>query len=159
MDRAPQQYGDPNNALSDIQEIKRTYINNGHGGTGWTLQTAWQPVDLLYDYLSNGAGYERVETVRGRLIDLDGDGLPEWVRAYNDYNSSTSTFNHMKTWRNTGSGWVVDAGYKMPDVFAHYRGVYSIPHGQFVDVNGDGLVDWVQARITRVPRQQNKRLG
>lgn len=144
LDKDYRQTGVPNNGISDIEEVRETYINTGNGWSN-TPDPTWQPKDFLYDYISNGAGYLRVLTVRGQLIDLNGDGLIDWVRAYNDYNSSTSTINHVQTWINNGAGWSNSPDYDLPDVLAHYRGVYSIPHGQFVDVNGDGLVDWVRA--------------
>ncbi len=142
LDKERHQYADPNNPLSDIEDVRETWINNGNG---WELDTAWKPKDLIYDYISNGAGNYRVQTVRGRLIDLNGDGLVDWVRAYFDYTSNNTGNSYKNTWINNGNGWSHDAGYAMPDVFSHYRGIYSIPHGQFVDVNGDGLPDWVQA--------------
>lgn len=145
LDKARQQYADPSNPVSDMEEVLETWINKGDQGKGWELKNQWKPKDFIYDYVSNGAGYVRVETVRGRLIDLNGDGLVDWVRAYFDYIANGNGNSYTRTWINNGNGWTVNNNYSMPDVFSHYRGVYSIPHGQFVDVNGDGLADWVQS--------------
>ena len=153
LDRARQQYADPNNPISQIEDFRHTYLNTGNG---WQLSAVWKPKDLLYDYVSNGAGYYRVETVRGRLLDINGDGLVDWVRAYFDYIANNTGRPFRNTWINDGSGWNHHVGYKLPDVFAHYRGIYSIPHGQFVDVNGDGLPDWVQSYHASTETPQRK---
>lgn len=122
---------------------QKTYINTG---SGWQENEAYAPKDILFDYVSNGAGdHIHVETVRGSLLDVNGDGLVDWVTAYYDYISDGNGVEHKSTWLNNGTTWVRDTAYDMPDVFSQYRGPYSINHGQFVDVNGDGLVDWVQA--------------
>lgn len=122
---------------------QKTYINTG---SGWQESAAYAPKDILFDYVSNG-GIENVhvETVRGSLLDINGDGLVDWVTAYYDYISDGNGVEHKTTWLNNGTTWVRDTAYDMPDVFSEYRGPYSINHGQFVDVNGDGLVDWVKA--------------
>ena len=143
LDREKHQYADTSpGSISEIEEKRETWINTGNG---WQKQNTWAPKDLLFDYLTNSSGYIHVETVRGRLIDLNGDGLPDWVRAYYQYTSGGNGIEHKKTWINNGNGWNYDSSYNLPDVFVKYRGELTLPRGEFVDVNGDGLVDWVQA--------------
>jgi RHS repeat-associated protein len=136
-----------------IETVRETYINNGVDG--WDLDTSYQPKAYgIYDYTVNGFGNNRMETVTSRLIDVNGDGLPDWVTAYFNYISTNSTTGvishtiHTATYLNNGNGWDTSStsSYELPDYFAEYRSLNApLPHGDFVDVNGDGLVDWVQA--------------
>ena len=126
--------------------VQETYLNTGTGFESVPNQT-WKPKDILFDYVSNG--YENganMETIRGRLVDLNGDGLVDWVRAYSDYTGSGDHQPYIQTWINNGNGWSPDSDYNLPDVFARHCNLHSpLPHGQFVDLNGDGLLDWLQA--------------
>ncbi|GAA6139447.1 hypothetical protein NBRC116583_31940 [Arenicella sp. 4NH20-0111] len=149
LDTMPGQTGgNPiSNAAFNVVEVKETYLNTGSGwGSAQTGSNAWAPKDLIFDYLTNGGDdFKRSETVRGSLIDLNGDGLPDWVTAYFEHTSNGNGIEHKTTWMNTGNGWAIDANYAMPDVFSQYRGVYNISRGQLVDINGDGLVDWMRS--------------
>ncbi len=131
------QYG----LAEDVEDVRETWINTG---STWQKQNAWAPKDILFDYLVNsGGGHTRTATNRGSLVDLNGDGLVDWVTAFFNYTSNGNGIEVKSTWMNTGNGWSRNTAYDMPDVFAQYRGIYSIPRGRFVDVNGDGLMDWM----------------
>jgi len=142
-------------APADYEVVRETYINTGNG---WSRQAAWAPKDLLFDYIVNGAGTTRTATSFGSLVDLNGDGLVDWVTAYFDHTSNGNGNEIKRTWINNGNGWVRDTAYDMPDVFSQYRGIYSIPRGQFVDVNGDGLMDWMSSYHTASDRNPVRRL-
>ena len=127
--------------------VNETWINNGNG---WDEDPNYDLPLYLYDYtINNGfdASSEQqfVETITGKLVDINGDGLVDWVGAYFDYISGGNGTEHKATYLNTGTGWSLDSNYVMPDVFAEYNKANKLGHGQLVDVNGDGLLDWVQA--------------
>ncbi len=137
LDTDRRQYGTGDSVI----EVRRTFINTG---SGWHEDASWQPKDILFDYLVNGGGgHTRTATTKGSLVDVNGDGLVDWVTAFFNYTSNGNGIEVKTTWLNTGNGWARNAAYDMPDVFSQYRGIYSIPRGQFVDVNGDGLIDWM----------------
>lgn len=134
------------NSPSAQRTMKKTYLNTGNG---WQESAEFEPADILFDYVSNRVGDDgmaRTGTIRAVLMDVNGDDLPDWVNAYHVYDANGDTSEHKATWLNTGNGWesTADVGYEMPDVFVEYSNGFRLEHGEFVDVNGDGLVDWVQ---------------
>jgi RHS repeat-associated protein len=114
----------------------RTLINTG---SGWQASTPYELPEAIYDY----AWADKAKLIRGQFVDVNGDGLPDWVRAYRSPSGATS----FRTLLNTGSGWQSDSAYEMPEIIYDYAWLAApeIPRGQFIDVNGDGLVDWVRA--------------
>ncbi|WP_282611298.1 polymorphic toxin-type HINT domain-containing protein [Pelagibius sp. Alg239-R121] len=105
-----------------------TWLNTG---SGWQNNAGYALPDVILD--------KKSEIIRGQFQDVNGDGLVDWVRAYRNASGTYS----MITWLNTGSGWQNNAGYALPDVILDKKS--EITRGQFQDVNGDGLVDWVRA--------------
>lgn len=79
----------------------------------------------------------------GQWIDINGDGLIDWVLAYRDSNS----VKHQGTWLNTGSGWEYNAGLTLPTSFLIYGYAQGnqVKVGHLADVNGDGLPDLVRS--------------
>jgi hypothetical protein len=112
---------------------KLTYINTG---SSWLLDAAFPPPDVVYDS-------DTPERVRGEFLDINGDGLPDWVRSFRRSDGSDQRI----TWLNTGSGWVVDTDYRAPDFVFDYTSLTGGDRrrGRFVDVNGDGLPDWIRS--------------
>ena len=140
------------NARRSISEV---YLNS-ESGFSTTPSTTYVPPKIgstnqkqvLVDYTSNGSGVSVMRTERSKLIDLNGDGLVDWVTAYFDYGSSAGSTVHTATHMNTGTGWSAskNTNYEMEDYFVEYIGTRPpMPHGEFVDINSDGLVDWVQS--------------
>ncbi len=129
-------------------DYKQVYINNGFG---WTPNSTYNlpSGEVITNYRDADHSTHPVVYTTGQLIDVNGDGLPDWVKAYRDI----AGVNHNKTWINTGSGWQHDPYYALPDVIMNYQDMDNadpdkrvpLVHGQFVDVNGDGLVDYVRA--------------
>ena len=95
----------------------------------------WEPEPAGYfedtDYaLPSGTG---TLGSRSRFADLNGDGLVDYLYAY----ASTR-----KAWLNTGSGWLESTEYRPPVVFWTSS---NMRRGTLVDINGDGLPDFIQA--------------
>ncbi len=103
--------------------------------TGWanTPSLKLPGAGIIRDY-KNGRN-----EVWGELVDINGDGLTDWVRAHR----TTGGVVYKTSYLNTGSGWVYTPAYNLPNPIENYKA--KVRHGDFVDVNGDGLVDWVQA--------------
>ncbi|WP_282611232.1 FG-GAP-like repeat-containing protein, partial [Pelagibius sp. Alg239-R121] len=102
--------------------------------TGWATEPGYNlPSSGIIREFKNGRN-----EVWGELVDVNGDGLKDWVRAHR-----TNGVNYKLTYLNTGSGWVYTPAYNLPNPIENYTA--KVRHGDFVDVNGDGLVDWVQA--------------
>jgi len=92
-----------------------------------------------------------------RLIDLNGDGLPDFYYTYyTTWNVYGQRFGEQKLWLNTGNGFSpTQTAWPLPAaVRAQHDTVYHQIYGvtrtvsQLVDLNGDGLPD---AYLTRGP--------
>ncbi len=120
--------------------VKRAFLNSG---AGWEENTDYELPDIITDFDSGGS------VAHGKFIDVNGDGLVDWVRAYKD----PWGVGRKKTWLNTGKGWEVSSNYQLLDVIFDYEEyIHQDPerhvmqrHGSFVDVNNDGLIDWVKS--------------
>jgi len=135
---------------------RKTWIN---AGGGWIEDSELQLPAALWVYPSDNDGQG---LKRGTLVDVNGDGLLDFVQAYA---SSART-----TWINIGDGWQDDPGYRPPfqtsdDARQWYETVvcyhkpeeklcdkkkknyYSVHRdlGDFADLNGDGLLDFATA--------------
>jgi hypothetical protein len=104
------------------------WLNNG---SGWTVSSQYVPPLPLWSrgYDDEGAAW----------ADMNGDGLPDMVRrlwvAGTDYAGA---------WLNGGTGTFAAASVSLaPPYFVTSRG-YDHEGTMFVDLNGDGLVDFVR---------------
>jgi len=105
------------------------WINNG---SGWTQNDTWAPPV----YFSNG-----VFELGVRLVDLNGDGLPDLINSFHDETKTDTNLIYL----NTGSGWAL-SNWKAPASLEAHGNTGNRDRGvQFVDVNGDGLLDWVES--------------
>ena len=110
----------------DDGEVKGAYINNGNGWTN--VSSTW--VVPAYFMQNKEDGGVRIE-------DVNGDGLPDILESH------TNGTETVKAWINTGSGWAESSVWQPPVLFTN---VTKIDNGiRFVDVNGDGLTDILQA--------------
>ena len=133
-------------------QVKETWINNG---STWVEDPDYAIPDFIYSYIDNAVGANNdlyfTLTERGRFVDINGDGLVDWMSAWHDdFGIATTAANYplsvvQQTWINNGSGWDPDNSYNLPDVFYHYKRERRIPNGELVDLNGDGLLDWARA--------------
>lgn len=107
--------------------------------TTWSLSTdqnSYQMPFDLFDVSNNDYGY--------RLFDVNGDGLPDWVKA----SSTTKEFRF-----NTGSAWgSASSTWNIPVSFT----VNGLDQGvRMGDVNGDGLTDLIAASSSKVAYLNN----
>ncbi|HTO08860.1 MAG TPA: FG-GAP-like repeat-containing protein [Myxococcota bacterium] len=121
---------------------QKTWLNQ-KTGFATTNDPNWTLPDLLYDYEGTKARQLAM------LVDLDGDGRPDYVQAYQGYNNGL----HRETHMNTGAGFGgVAANFQLPDVIWAYEAVtggeITKQKGVIIDLNGDGLPDFVQAYRT-----------
>jgi RHS repeat-associated protein len=114
----------------------KVYLNDGIGG--WTdVSSTW-----LFPYIPNSTDREAflndsLLDTGLRVIDLNGDNLPDLVRS----NANTGTAVYI----NNGSGWTYNSSLSMP--FPFTKG--SADSGARVaDINGDGLPDLVCHSLT-----------
>ena len=77
------------------------------------------------------------------LLDVNGDGRSDWITAARDTDGNET----LETWLNTDSGWESDSGYTPPSALMLNDPVNQTQAmvGEAVDLNGDGLMDWVEA--------------
>jgi hypothetical protein len=136
--------GDGGSRLADLNGdgladfIHRRWYSGGgstgawlNTGSGWVSAAGFFPPNLLsIDGTGDGGS---------RLVDLNGDGLVDFIhRRWYTGGGSTGA------WLNTGSGWVSAPGYFPPNLLS----IDGTGDGgsRLVDLNGDGLVDFIHRR-------------
>ncbi len=112
---------------------KQTWLNTG---SGWQLNASYATPSVLIDYQLYSKG-----AATGFFLDINNDGLTDFVQAYR--NASGTTVR--ATWLNTGSGWRASSAFRLPLAIADYSAANPQGIASPVDINGDGLVDVVQA--------------
>ena len=116
--------------------IKRTIWKNT--GTGFVEGGVPRPPYYTTFILADGT----VEAY-DRYVDVNGDGLPDQVRAMRRKSGTYSRITRL----NTGSGWQVSTAYKLPAglLSNHHYGNNDALTGELIDINGDGLVDFIES--------------
>ncbi len=115
-------------------EVRETRLNTGAGFGAPDVR--WATPVRLFSYKG---GEHQTQSI---LHDLNGDGLPELVQAFDDAESG----KHQEVWINTGAGFTGPApAWRLPGVIWDYEHQAPRQEGELVDVNGDGLADFVVA--------------
>jgi len=108
---------------------KNAWLNTG---SGWQEAPQYAPPSPIYSRNLDNEGMQ--------FVDVNGDGLVDIVRHLFAYGTS-----YKSAWLNTGSGWQEAPQYAPP--YPIYTRGGDSEGMQFVDVNGDGLVDIVRYLI------------
>ncbi|MAG29655.1 MAG: hypothetical protein CL908_02030 [Deltaproteobacteria bacterium] len=97
----------------------------------------------------------RGQQIKRDLIDMNGDGLVDLVRA----DASTGDW---EVYLNTGAGFepeaLVYADVNPLIAYSSFPDHNADEERQLLDVNGDGLVDWVSAPVHEHPLNRSKRI-
>ncbi|MBI5621321.1 VCBS repeat-containing protein, partial [Candidatus Falkowbacteria bacterium] len=110
--------------------VREVYLHTGSGSSPAWARAGAGTWDLPVDFV-NGGGRDS----GARVVDVNGDGLPDIVLA----REGTGRLVYL----NTGYGWVTSTSWTVPvDFMTRYYEDLGVRMG---DVNGDGLVDLVQA--------------
>lgn len=133
--------------LADImQGATATAINGGRGSS--FSASGYTPTINFTD--TTDSRYHEIAT---RVVDVNGDGLPDLLKAYNGSQYSSANGIYL----NNGSGWDATSTYAwtIPDD-ARFSGTYDSQNGidfgvRFGDFNGDGLVDILRSRTGQTP--------
>jgi YD repeat-containing protein len=113
-----------------------TYVqlNTGKGWASapdsrWTLSTSTV-------FNSGGTCYDRGM----RFVDVNGDGLPDFVRSYTV--SASAGLPEVGTYQfvylNTGAGWATSTAYTLPYVISNTSGTSTITYAQLANFIGNG---------------------
>ena len=143
-----------------IQETDNVYLNTG---SGWTLSSSWSfPVDPTYSYTTTMTGGPVHVAINGNgtnvvPMDVNGDGLPDLVESFRGLTGLGTWVEQEEVFLNTGNGWALDTSWTLP-LDAALTGSTTTTGGSVhvgldgggdtvtpIDINGDGLIDLVQA--------------
>lgn len=117
---------------ADAAYIK-VYVNKGTGFTSaspqWTIATSTQ-YDTGTTFIDRGI----------RFMDLNGDGLPDFVRSYQNSGSCIGEVADAKiVYINTGNGWATTTQYALPSYITSCgSGSSSLQFNEYANFNGNG---------------------
>ncbi|MGS2716853.1 SpvB/TcaC N-terminal domain-containing protein [Eionea flava] len=128
-----------------LDQIYRRYMDGGHQqkgaylnkGDGWVENNAYGPAYHL------SADDDEWGDLGSRFVDLNGDGLVDQIYSY--LNSDLET--RSDAFFNNGNGWDVAPQYRLPEHHIATDSNNTDLGVRFIDVNGDGLVDYVYHRL------------
>ncbi|MNQ38156.1 hypothetical protein D3C85_517200 [compost metagenome] len=104
-------------------------------GNGFTRNDAWAIPDG-YAYISLNGADGGV-----RVADLNGDGLPDILMSLHASNGWYGNGSFQRAYMNTGSGFVRNDTWALPDAAAHFSLDGADGGTRIIDLNGDGLPD------------------
>jgi len=93
---------------------------------GWDMDMNWQPPVDLRDGVV--------------IADANGDGLDDIIQSF------AGSIELKRTWLNNGSGWTLSNDFVPPLIFKDDGGSIKDQGVRAMDVNGDGLVDFVKCK-------------
>jgi len=110
------------------------YINNTDD-TGWTEDSNY---NMPVAFHKDGSGDQGV-----RILDVNGDGLVDMLES--DPHQNNVYINN-----GDGLGWTLDSNYSIPVTF-YWDNSISYKGVKIADVNGDGLIDFIESRYSGTP--------
>ena len=116
--------------LSSTLPLPAAQFSYSTSTPGWTEDNNW----TIPNYFVEGSN-----DFGTRLGDVNGDGLPDLLRAYSDVSGETR-----KIYMNDGdgTGWTEDTSWSLPIDFVSNTTDLGV---RLVDVNGDGKIDLLKA--------------
>ena len=114
-----------------------TYVllNNG---TGWNSSPSPQWTIATSTLYHNTSYYDRGI----RFMDINGDGLPDFVRSYTHTNGDGCTGPEVATvkalYLNTGNGWATSTAYDLSHAITFCGGSGSLAHNEYANFTGNG---------------------
>lgn len=122
-------------ASPESQSQQRLYRNTGKG---FVLDNSWVFPSVYFTYYYDATDFG------GRMGDLNGDGLPElFISKYSGVSASGEVSEDRRVYRNTGTGFVLDASIALPDHYFFNAQTRRDNGTRIVDVDGDGVSDIV----------------
>ncbi|MEM7672618.1 MAG: toxin TcdB middle/N-terminal domain-containing protein [Verrucomicrobiota bacterium] len=119
---------------------RAAFINEG-SGQGFVYNAKFNPPERI------ARGTKDDKDYGVRLIDVNGDGLPDFVRSYIDDGTgnleSKAYLNQFDPDSSATSYWVEDSGYALPKAIVDDD--FEDAGLRFVDLDGDGRVDFLKA--------------
>lgn len=128
---------------SGVPPFRNIYLNNGVNG--WDLAPQYTDLNLYFAEYNTDDRVVSDRNIYVRIFDVNGDGLDDVVRSDNNQLSGT---NINEVYLNNGkTGWTLDPAWRVPFDFAalsilSYLNDFG-PRFKILDVNGDGLQDFV----------------
>lgn len=120
------------------------WINNGHG---WTQDTSWD-IPSVSQYTGSAFVIDPGKDLGVRLADVNGDGRVDIVQSM--LQSYAPRIVEKGVWINNGSGWTKDENWTLPNTDM-FSGAFAVDGNndetgvRLADINGDGLVDYLQS--------------
>ena len=134
------------------------YINQG---TSWVQDTTWNlPAADFFSFTSQNMYYTSENLMNVQFVDLNGDGLPDFIESFIDRGLGQPTTLTSKVYLNNGHGWTNDAQWALPSVtMSTIKNNYKFKTNRiaFADINGDGLTDFIESAIGPSPANYNLR--
>jgi len=114
--------------------VQRAWLNTG---TGWQEAPEYVAPDVFVTIAATGGVREHAA-----LVDLNADGRPDVVTA----SRFSADWTKRNVWLNNGAGFVASTRLMPAFDQVTYNGDYLAERtGRYIDVSGDGLVDYVMA--------------
>ena len=124
--------------------VHSRYLGNGaeHAGAYLNTGTGWRSVPTFkVPYSLESDGYTP-GSMGTKFVDLNGDGLMDYVHSRYLGNGA----EHAGAYLNTGTGWRSVPGFRVPRSLAADGYKPGAMGTRFVELNGDGRMDFVQSR-------------
>jgi len=143
----------PGTPSGTLVSDRGVYLNNGENGWESSLSSFVPPkhfnsyVDTARCGGTNCWPFIYSRSSRGQFVDLNGDGLVDFLAAYSERPTLNTRplVDRRQVFINNGSNWVYDSNFTFPDIVEEHHLHGRVRHGALVDVNGDGLPDWVRS--------------
>lgn len=119
---------------------KRAWISST---SGWVEQFTYVPPVIMWDRVD-----QHFET-RSLIMDLNGDGLSDYLDLPDPFHDHSV---YDKARLNSGFAWDISSDHHLlPPYFSYSSGDFQLKTTtQLVDINGDGLLDYVEDGIAKI---------